>query len=724
MSGFNVGITVMPDYLLEIGTEELPANHGPEAQQRLKTLLAEALNEANVKFHDIETLGTPRRLTCFVRQISPLQDTVTKKVAGPAVKAGFDAGGKPLPAAVKFAEKHGLTVEKLGREEIGGVEKLVANLTIEGKPVGEVLKEIVPQVIVQLSGERPMRWGSSDLKFSRPIRWLVSLLDSEEVPVGLDGIKSGRASFGNRVLAPGKVTIKSSSEYVAALKSAKVVADPSERQAIIEKQVEDAAKGVGGKARQLKGPLLQEVVNITEWPHAVVGEFAREYLDLPDTLIETIMVHHQRYFPIEKAQAADSKHNLLPYFVTVANNDHAAAQPIIKQGNERVIRARLADGRFFYFDDQKSKLSEREDKLTQLTFQEGLGSFMEKTERLSKAARVVSDSLRLDAKTTLCLEETVKLCKLDLVTNLVRELPELQGYVGSWYAEKESQPPDVVAAIASHYAPRYTDDEIPADTVGQYASIIDKLDNLVGLFALGRRASGSSDPFALRRQGQGVIDIMIDGLKEKSIDITALIEFLLTLMEPLVKNRKGFDRDKTIADLREFLMQRLRLKLQETGYRRETIDAVLSASDPFGNPKDVIVRLSCVEQLIKSSQGLNLVRVGVRIGNIIGAVGATAVNPQLFDSDAERQLWESFQKDVVSGWASNGNFKQPASADEYRKVLDLLVRLAAPVDVFFDKVMVNDPDAAKRNNRHGMLNLIYQYFGAVADFPKLQPLLP
>jgi glycyl-tRNA synthetase beta chain len=714
----------MPDYLLEVGTEELPADQVPEAQERLKTLLGEALKEANVKFDEMSTMGTPRRLTCIVHGIAEVQDTVQKKVAGPAVKSAFDPSGKPTPAAAGFAQKHGLTVDQLAREDVGGVEKLVANLTVQGKPVGEVLAEIVPQAIVQLSGERLMRWGACDLRFSRPIRWIVSLLGDQEIAITLDTIKSGRQTFGNRVLAPGAVQIQNPAAYTSSLKKACVLADPGERQQTIRQQVEKIAAAVKGKPRQLNGPLLEEVVNITEWPHAVLGEFEHEYLDLPDKLIETIMVHHQRYFPIERAEGGDGKQRLLPYFVTIANNDRKEAEPIIKQGNERVIRARLADGRFFYFDDQKTRLKERDQALKQLTFQEGLGTYFEKVQRLMSAARILIDSLHLEPRVMMCLERTMELCKLDLVTNLVRELPELQGYVGSWYAEREGEPPDVVNAIASHYAPRSQSDSIPPDTVGQFAALIDKLDNLVGLFALGRKPSGSSDPYALRRQAQGVVDILIDGLNEYRVNASALIELLLGEMEPLLAKRKNFDHNKVVAEVRNFILQRVRVKLLDKGYRREVIDAVLGTFDPLDNLPDVVVRCQLLKEILSREDGVAIVRAGVRMGNILKPESPSSVDTALFACDAETVLWNAFQQSVVAAWEKDGQFEQPRTLDQYRRMIGLLNALVVPVDGFFDNVMVNDPDATKKNNRHAILKNIYQYYAAVADFPKLQPLLP
>ncbi|HEY9870330.1 MAG TPA: glycine--tRNA ligase subunit beta [Candidatus Obscuribacterales bacterium] len=712
----------MPDYLLEIGCEELPADHVPEAQERLKSLLSDALAESNLNFEEMIALGTPRRLACIVKGLTGVQPTTQKKVKGPPLKAGFDQAGNPLPPAIGFAQKVGVKVDALDREEIGGVVYLVANLTVPGRPAADVLSELIPRVIEQISGERLMRWGSSDLKFSRPIRWLVSLLDEQEVIVNLDGIRSGRRSYGHRILAPGAVNIENPGRYVDVMRSACVLADPQERRDLIERAVARTAEGVSGRPRQLTGPLLQEVVNITEWPCAVLGEFAKEYLDLPDKLIETVMVHHQRYFPVEDKTG---KGGLLPFFVSISNNDRSQAAPVIRKGNERVLRARLADGRFFYFDDQKVKLAERRSALAQLTFHEGVGSYLDKQERLVEAARAIARHLGLDARLAVCLERTMELCKVDLVTNLVRELPELQGYVGSWYASNEGEPPDVVQAIASHYSPRSTEDEIPGDTVGQLAAVLDKLDNLVAVFSMGKRPSGSSDPYVLRRQAQGVVDILTDGLSGYCLNVTDMIERFQEWLSPWFKDEKRrASAQKGAADLRDFILQRLRGKLLERGFRRETVEAVLSCRDGLADVPDVLVRCQVIDELIDSPGGLDLVRAGVRVGNILTPASPERVDSTLFRDKSERDLWENFNSGVVSVWQSDGRFRVPAGKDEYRRLLELLRVVAPHVHALFDAVMINDPDEQLKDNRHGLLLNVDRYFKAVADFPKLQPLLP
>ncbi|MBX9690499.1 MAG: glycine--tRNA ligase subunit beta [Candidatus Obscuribacterales bacterium] len=712
----------MPNYLLEIGTEELPADHVPEAQERLKNLISDALTQASVPFESVETMGTPRRLACIVRGLAALQSTVKKKVKGPPVKSSFDASGNALPPAKGFAQKNGLTVEQLSREEIGGVEYLVADLVIEGKPSSNVLKEVVPHAITQLSGERLMRWGDSELKFSRPIRWIVSILDKDELPIQLDTIKSGRDSFGNRVLAPEKLRIDSPDAYVDSLRKAKVLVHPGERRSLIESQVAQAASKLSGKPRQLKGALLDEVSNILEWPHAVVGEFSSDYLELPDTLIETIMVHHQRYFPVERADGT-STHALLPYFITVANNDRNEAQAQIKQGNERVIKARLADGKFFFFDDQKMKLLDRKEALDQLTFQEGLGSYLKKTERLCMAARHLSAALMLEPKYSLCIERTLMLCKLDLVCNLVRELPELQGYVGAWYAAREGELVEVVEGIANHYAPRSQDDPIPPDMVGRFAAVIDKLDSLVGLFALGRRPSGSSDPYALRRQAFGLIDILIEGLGEYRINVSELMALLMDQIKPSLANKRGFDPAKALTDLSEFLLQRIRTKLAERGIKREVIEAVCSSGRVLSDIPDAIARCECLEKLLESDPSMRLVRAGVRVGKILNEDSPSEFDIKLFENDAEKALYKALHEEVEAKFPEN-KLGHVLTAADYALIVESIDSLSAPIDKFFEDVMVEDPNREKRNNRHALLNRVYAYFAAIGDFRCLKPLLP
>jgi glycyl-tRNA synthetase beta chain len=734
----------MANYLLEIGVEELPAGFVPEAEERLRELLRANLTEANIAFKQIRSYSTPRRLTAVVEEIAAVQTTTEKKVKGPAVKSSFDANNKPTPQAEGFAKKHGLTAAELLREEVGGIEYLHALVVNSGKATQEVLPEIVNRVIGQISGERLMRWGECEVKFSRPLRWLVSLLDDKIVDITVANFKSGRLTRGHRILHPGEISIAHADKYEETLKEAFVIVDPSKRRQIVESQVSARADELGGTAPQLKSDLLDEVVNLTEWPTALVGQFEDGYLKLPATLIETIMIHHQRYFPVEAKEQKDlSSRTLLPYFITITNNDRKEAAPQIKQGNERVLRARLADGKFFFFDDSKAKLEDRLPALAKLTYQEGLGSYGDKTDRLSQLATVLTNSEPassvLSNHEKANLVRTCELMKLDLVSNLVRELPELQGYVGSWYAKREGEPEEVVQAILSHYAPRTSNDAIPQDRLGQLAAVLDKLDHVVGLFALGKKPTGSSDPYALRRNAQGLIDIVVDGLTDLPVNLTTLTGSLLMAFEPLLENsahaekigspngkksaNQKFDNEAIAAEVKDFIIQRLKGKLLDCGYGKEVVEAVLGARDPLANVSDVLVRMNTVKHMVSAPGATDLMRAGIRIGNILKPDSPDVVQADTLTGASEKALWEAFQKSVKANWErSKEGFTLPTTEAEYQSLLDLLHKLTPFIDSFFEDTMVNDEDMAKRNNRHGILKNIDRYFRALADFTKLQAL--
>jgi glycyl-tRNA synthetase beta chain len=643
----------------------------------------------------------------------------------------------PNSRASGFAAKHNLTVGQLEREEQNGVEYLVATVVSPGKSAKEILAEAVPDLVARLPGDRLMRWGSSDFKFSRPIRWLVSLLDHEIVPLTINQVASDRKSYGHRILHGGEVSIEHAEKYIEVLEQAHVIVEPEKRRRMIETQVQETARKLGGQARQLGGALLEEVVNITEWPKAIAGDFAEEFLTLPGALIETVMVHHQRYFPVERiGPERDSKfsgNRLLPNFIAVVNNDREQAETEIRKGNERVLRARLADGRFFYFDDQKQKLSERANLLSQLTYHEELGSYRDKVHRMLRVTDRLAPEWELDAKLRVPLERTLELCKNDLVTNLVRELPELQGYVGAWYAEQEGQPPEVVQAIASHYSPRSTMDTIPGDTVGQLAAVIDKAETLTGLFCLGKRPSGSSDPYAMRRQAQGLVDILMQGLTNVPIHVSHLMRSLVTEYEPVVAKQKNYPgSEKVLGDLNEFLTARVRTNLMPIAERREIVDAVIASRSELELLPDMVTRCHCLNELIKSVEGIELIRAGARIGNILRSEPEPAINKSLLIEVAEKELCSSFESTfkISLGHASAGSLcadfvRQSSvlsSQAAYNEILRRLAAIVSPINAFFDNVMVNDEDTAKRNNRHALLSAIYKHFRLLADFSKLLPL--
>jgi len=708
-------------YLLEIGTEELPAPQIPMMLNQLTESLNKELTNLNLTPKLVKGLSTPRRLVAIVEGLPDKQPTINKKVKGPPVRTALDKDGNPTKAALGFADKQKVDFKSLKQEEEKGELYLVADVTIEGKPTSDVLSQIMPGIVSGISSERQMRWGDYNLKFSRPIRWIVSLLDDKVIEFELENIKADRQTRGHRILAPGMVSIESVDKYAETLKSKKVLVCPKEREEAITQQVITLAGSVAGSARRLSGTLLEEVVHITEWPCAIIGGYDASYLVLPDRLLETIMVHHQRYFPVEETKktngdsTAHRSKKLLPYFIAVTNNDidqKESAKSAVRQGNERVLKARLADGKFFYFDDQKIKLTQRVEALKQLTFQRGLGSYFEKSERLEKAVSKIAKDAGLDASHAKKLEQVARTCKLDLVTNLVGELPELQGYVGSWYAQEEGLGEDVAMAIAEHYAPRSFEDGPAPSFLGRITAIVDKLDHLVGLFVLGKRPTGSSDPFALRRNAQGLVDTLLEGLetdgKSIYIDIEDSAKHLLDLYAD-TNAAKKLDREKLLADLFDFLTQRVKARLLDQGLNRMIIDSVLS-SNPLRNIADTKHRASVIEKLVQTPEGLGVVRACVRIANIVDKKNQYQIDAQNLSENVEKKLYEAL--------------KDKKFSDNYEENLKILEGLVPHIDAFFDEVMVNDPDDKKRQNRQALLQMILAGFSNLGDFSKLQPLLP
>ncbi|MBX9940474.1 MAG: glycine--tRNA ligase subunit beta [Candidatus Obscuribacterales bacterium] len=721
----------MSNYLLEVGVEELPAGFVPEAMERLGNFLKTELNENHIEFGGITTLATPRRLTAIIKDIAPEQKTTSKRVKGPPLKNSFDESGKPLGSATGFASRNGVKVEELERETVGGIEYLFATVVNQGRPIAQVLPQIIEKVIGQISGERLMRWGNSTMKFSRPLRWFVSLLDDQVVPFNIAGIESGRNSIGHRILKPETVEIKDVDSYEATLEKAFVMVDQNKRREKIVAEVKARASELNGYAMRLElnESLVDEVVYLTEWPKAVVGDLEAEYLALPSMLIETIMVHHQRYFPVSKLEKVNEEeidHKLLPHFITISNNDRENAKAKIKQGNERVLRARLADGKFFYFDDAKLNLEDRRENLAKLTYQEGLGSYLDKTERMTRLAGKMAELGVARGAEATDLKRACALLKLDLVTGLVRELPELQGFVGSWYASKSAakasasgqtsagESPAVVRAIASHYSPRGSHDSIPADTIGQMAGLIDKLDHIVGLFAIGKKPTGSSDPYALRRSAQGLVDILFDGLGDRQVDVEALIKFLLS--EYSLANHSG-NGEAVEREVLDFLEQRLKGKLLDLNYSREVTDCALSCG-ALSDIASLKVRLAVLDDLLADPKYQGLIRMGVRVGNILKSDSGDKVIEDKLSEPEEKALWQAFKEKVKL----DEGVKLSSKAD-FQSMLAMLGELSGPVDAFFDKILVNDQDPVKKANRHGILKNIDKWLKRLGDFTKLQSLI-
>ncbi|HEY9659305.1 MAG TPA: glycine--tRNA ligase subunit beta, partial [Allocoleopsis sp.] len=495
----------MVTFLLEVGTEELPASFVSSALEQWKSRIPASLTESFLTSETIEFYGTPRRLAVLIQGLPEQQPDREEEVKGPPAQAAFK-DGKPTKAAEGFARSRGISLDALEIRSTDKGEFVFVQQQIPGRPTAEILTELVPQWIFGLEGKRFMRWGDGDLRFPRPIRWLVSLLDDVVLPItlvnGAESCSSDRVSQGHRILHPDPVVIPHAYEYVACLRSAFVEVDPAQRRTTIEAQAQVAAKSVGGVA-SINPSLLAEVIDLVEFPTAVVGKFDLEFLQLPPEVIITEMESHQRYFPVLKSAGSTE---LLPHFITISNGDPTKAD-IIAAGNQRVIRARLSDGKYFFDLDRKQPLEDYLPRLETVTFQEDLGSVRQKVDRIVQIAGLIADQLQVDATQRKAIERAALLCKADLVTQMVGEFPELQGAMGEKYALASGEDPAVATAIVEHYLPRGAEDDLPKTLAGQVVGMADRMDTLVGIFSVGMLPTGSSDPFALRRAANAIVNV-------------------------------------------------------------------------------------------------------------------------------------------------------------------------------------------------------------------------
>ena len=561
----------MVNFLLEVGVEELPADFVRSAIAQWQTRIPKSLEEHFLESSAIEIYGTPRRLAVLIEGLPDRQPDREEEIKGPPKKAAYK-DGQPTKAAEGFARKQGVEITTLQLRDTPKGEFIFVQKKIAGKPTQDILQELAIPWITGLEGRRFMRWGDGDLRFPRPIRWLVALLDDAILPLelvnGSETIKSDRISRGHRVLHPEPITILRARDYVETLLSASVRVDPAAREEKIVTGIETAAKQVNGVA-EIPPDLLAEVVNLVEYPTAVVGEFETEFLQLPSEVITTVMVTHQRYFPVKQDSSSNT---LLPHFITISNGDPAKSESIA-EGNGSVIRARLADAQFFYKADCDERLETYLPQLETVTFQEELGSMRDKVDRIMEVANTIARQLELSQQQQSEIESTALLCKADLVTQMVYEFPELQGIMGEKYARVSGESATVARGIFEHYLPRGADDLMPQTLNGQVVGLADRLDTLVSIFGLGMIPSGSSDPFALRRAANGVVNITWNN--DLAIDLADLIE-----RGAIAFLAAHEDKESPVANLQEFFMQRIRTLLQEEkNIDYDLVNAVLGDND-------------------------------------------------------------------------------------------------------------------------------------------------
>ena len=709
----------MPAFLLEVGTEELPAGFLSDAIGQWRSRIPESLKTHNLPEAVVEVYGTPRRLAVLITGLPSQQADREEEIKGPPAQAAFK-DGQPTKAAIGFASKQGVDISAL---EIRPTEKgdfVFVNKQIPGRPIADILTELVPQWVWNLEGKRLMRWGHGDGRFSRPIRTLVTLLDGEILPLQLENgakvVKSDSLSRTHRVLHPQPVSIDHATEYVKTLASGYVNVLPEDRAEIITNQVQAAAEKLGGYT-PIYPDLLAEIVNLVEYPTAVIGQFEEEFLNLPKEVITEVMVSHQRYFPVFKN--ADCQ-ELLPNFITISNGDPAKSD-IIAVGNARVIRARLADGRFFYEADLAKPLESYLPQLEKVTFQEDLGSVRAKIARIVKNAARITTQLQLNSDQTQNIQRAALLCKADLVTQMVYEFPELQGIMGEKYALANGENPEVAKAIFEHYLPRNADDIFPQTLTGQIVGLGDRLDTLVSIFGLGLIPSGSSDPFALRRAANAIVNIT--WLANLQINLSTLLEEIATDFATTFNK----DAKSLIKTLQEFFLQRIRTLLQdEKQIDYDLVNAVLGENDPEYTERaltdllDVRDRALYLQQIRKDGT-LDKIYETVNRSTRLAAQGnldfqilepQSLINPQLFQKKSESAFYNALLELVPQTQAAQQN-------RDYQLLVTALAKIAPTVSTFFDgedSVLVMDANPDIKQNRLNLLGLLRNHARVLADF--------
>ena len=701
------------DLLVELGTEELP----PKALRTLELALAEGLRtrlaQAGLAVGALESFATPRRLAVHIRRLAERPPDQLIKRRGPPLSASFDAAGVPTRAAVAFAHSCGVALESLGRErDAKGNEYLNFEGLKSGAATVTLLPALLQQSLDALPIPRRMRWGSGEAQFVRPVHWLLLLFGREVVPASVLGVTAGAVSYGHRFMAANKpLRISSPAAYAKTLLTrGKVVAGFAQRRASIREQVERLAAGLAGRAL-IGDALLDEVTALVEWPVALAGQFEARFLSLPREVLISTLQEHQRYFALEN----DS--GLLPWFITISNID-SPDPDVVRAGNERVVRPRLADAAFFWEQDRRQPLAERRAGLDSVTFHDKLGSLGARTDRIAVLAAAIAEQTGADgAETT----RAAQLAKCDLLSAMVGEFPDLQGIMGRYYALADGEAPRVADAIGEHYLPRGAGDALPGSSVGDAVALGDKLDLLAGIFASGQKPSGNSDPFGLRRAAIGVLRIVLE--HRLDLDLAALIERAVRL-QPVA----GIDIQAAgvAAAVQAFVMERARAQYLEravdNGISTEMFDAVL-ATRPV-SLLDFDARLRALVGFVARPEGASLAAANKRIANILrkseaaaaasgaAAAPAPAIEDALLREDAERELRQALL-------ALRERVAAAVTARDYAHALELLARLAPAVDAFFDRVLVNDPDPALRNNRLALLAELRALFAGIADLSRL-----
>lgn len=685
------------DLLIEIGTEELPPKALLHLSQAFTEGVRKGLEQAGLGFGTLHSYAAPRRLAIWIEQLAIAQADREQVRRGPALTAAFDGEGNPTPGAQGFAKSCGVTVDQLEKLETNKGVWLVSRMLERGRATAELIPDIVTQSLQQLPIPKRMRWGAGTAEFVRPVHWIVLLFGDEIIDADILSVKSGRETRGHRFHHPEPIYIGEPAAYAPILGTeGHVMVDFTARREAIRGQVIEAGVATGGKAL-INDDLLDEVTALVEWPSAITGSFETRFLEVPAEALISTMQDNQKYFPVVDAQG-----KLLPYFITIANIiSRDPAQ--VKAGNERVVRPRLSDAAFFWNQDRKQKLEDRIERLGTMVFQTKLGTLLDKQHRVAKLAKHIATLLNAQPQLA---ERAAMLAKCDLLAQMVFEFPELQGVMGRYYALHDGEPAEIAQALDEQYWPRFAGDRLPESSTGQVLAIADRLDTLVGIFAIGQLPSGDKDPFALRRAALGVLRILIEcGI---DLDLTELLSTAAQHFDPKLKAPAAID------GVFDFMMERLRAYYADAGITPDVFDAV-RAQRPT-RPLDFHARLHAVTEFRGLTEAASLAAANKRIGNILRkteeAIPANINTSQLVDA-AEQSLAKALDglRDSVGAQFDRG---------DYTEGLKSLAALHEPVDLFFDNVMVMSDDAALRANRLALLQQLQALFLRVADLSRLQ----
>jgi len=688
------------DFLFEIGTEEIPASYLAPALEQMAEKLRTALEAARLPCGDVYTTATPRRLMLFAREIPARQEDLTEEVTGPPARVARDGDGHWTKAALGFARKQGVEPEQLGTKQTEKGEYLVAVVKREGRPTSAILSDILPELIRTIRFPKSMRWRASDLTFARPIRTLLALLDRDVVPFEFNGVAGGRTTQGHPFLAPGEITVPAAdlNAYRELLRTAHVIVDIAERSGRLEEKMTELYAPHGSSLHERD--LLETVTQLLEYPNVLEGAFDERFLDLPAEILETVMIHHQTYFPV---RGPDGK--LRPRFLCVLNrtDEH---MDLIREGNERILRGRLEDAEFFWQEDAKASLAERVDGLKGVMFHAQAGSLFDKVQRVKALVNALAESLGVNEDVRAHAVRAAELCKADLLTEMVNEFPELQGVVGRVYAQRDGEPPEVAQAIEEHYMPRAAGADMPQTETGSLLSLAEKFDSIVTGFCVGLAPTGSQDPYALRRQCNGILRLLLDrGIR---LNLSPVMAVAAKLAPPGVPQADG-----ACERVAAFFRDRLYHLFLDQGYRYDLVNAVLASG--FDDVLDVKERVQALQQLSQEANWESLARVVERTHNICKNVDVTgAVQPDRLVEKEEKALWQVLAQNRAAITAA-------IEQRDYVKASQLFRDLfGQPVHDFFDQVFVNVEDESLRENRLRLCQAVnHLYSTAIADLSEV-----